>query len=198
MAAFAQIDDQIDRMAASCAEKERRFVGCDAWAIGGNQQIGAQCIVFVLLAQFAQAGGANFLAHLDQELDVEAKLAALCQNGRECRDVDAVLAFVVGGAAAVNAIALDAERPRREPRPPQIVEAAHRVAVAVDQHGQVARIFDPLGHQERWAFAARIIEGAAGETERGERRHHLVAQIGLHGFGALRLLAGARNGDPPA
>ena len=185
-------------MAAARAEKQRRLVGRDARPVGGDQQVGAQRAVLVLLAELAQAGRADLFAHLDQEFDVEAEPAALRQHRGERRDVDAVLALVVGGAAAVDALALDGERPRRQSRAPQIVEPAHGVAVAVDQHGQRVRVFDALGHQERRAVALRILEHAAGEAERRERRRHLVAQIGPQRLGALRLLAGARDRDPPA
>jgi hypothetical protein len=41
MAALAQIDDELDRMAAARAEKKRRPIGCGARAIGCNEQIGA-------------------------------------------------------------------------------------------------------------------------------------------------------------
>ena len=114
MTALAQVDDQVDRVAAARAEKECRLVGRDPRPVGGDQQVGAERAVLVLLAQFAQTGRADFFAHLDQEFDVEAEPAALRQHRRECRDVDAVLALVVGGAAAVDAVAFDLERPWRQ------------------------------------------------------------------------------------
>ena len=57
------------------------------------------------------------------------------------------------------------------------------------------RILDALGDQRR--RAVRIVEDAAGESERGERRRDLVVQIGAQRGGARRLLTRARNGDAP-
>ena len=136
MTAVAQIDDQVDRVPAAGAQKERRLAGCDPRPVGRNQKVGAERAVLVLLAQLAQSRRADLFTHLDQEFDVEAEPAAFFKHRRERGNVDAVLALVVGGAAAVDAVALDLERPWRQSITPQIVEPADGVAVAVDQYGQ--------------------------------------------------------------
>ena len=41
MSALAQIDDQVDRLAAAGAQEQRRLVRRDARAVRGDQQIGA-------------------------------------------------------------------------------------------------------------------------------------------------------------
>src|SRR5262249_60561715 len=96
--------------------------------------VGAQEVVLVLHAKLAQSGGADLLSHLDENLRVEAEAPALGDDRGECGDVDAVLTLVVGGSTAVEALALDGQRPGRETLPPEIVEAAHGMAVTVNQH----------------------------------------------------------------
>ena len=177
--AFAQIDDQLDRVGAARAEKDRRPVRRDARTVRSDQQVRPQQPMLVLNAKFMQPRGTDLLSHLDQDFDVEAQTraitSALGEHRGERRDVDAVLPLVVGRAATVEARAFDGDRPRREARPPQIVEAAHGVAVAVDQQGEQRRILDPLRHQEWRTFG--VVEHARGESERGEARHHLVVEI---------------------
>src|SRR5712692_4993603 len=107
MRALAQIDDQLDRVAAARAEKDRRLLRRDARSVRGDQQIRLEEFLPVLGAQLAQSGRTDFLAHLDQDLDVEAEPSALGEHRRERRDIDAVLSLVVRAAAAVPAIALD-------------------------------------------------------------------------------------------
>ena len=151
--ALAQIDHEVDRVAAARPEKQRRPVGRDPRAVRGDQQIRAQEFMLVLGAKLAQPGGAHFLSHLDQNLYVEAEAAALGDDRRERADVDAVLALVIGRTAAVDARALDGQHPGRKARPPQIVEAADGIAVAVDQNGDRGAVLHALGHQEwrtRW------------------------------------------------
>src|SRR5262245_66593134 len=76
MGALAQIDDEVDRVAAARAEKQRRPLGRDPRAVRGDQQIRPQEFMLVLGAKLAQSGGAHFLSHLDQNLGVEAEAAA--------------------------------------------------------------------------------------------------------------------------
>ncbi len=196
MRARAQFDDQIDRIAAARAEENRRLVRRDARAVGADQHVGLEQIVAVPRAQFAQARRADFLRHLDQYLAVEAERAAFLQHGGKGGNVDAVLAFVVGGAAAIDALAFDDDPPRLKARPPQLVLAGDGVAMAIDQHGDESRILDALGDQRR--RPARIVEDAADKSERGERRHDLIVEISTERAGARRFLAGAGNGDAPA
>ena len=147
----------------------------------------------MLRAQFAQAHRADLLGHLEQDFAIEAERAAFREHRRQRADIDAVLALVVGGAASVDALALDHDLPRRQSRPPEIVETANGVAVAVDQRGDEVRIFHALGHQDR--RPERIVEHAAGEAEPRQRRHDLVDQIRTQRAGALRLLTRTRDGD---
>src|SRR5215475_5362509 len=151
--------------------------------------------MLVLGAKLAQSGGAYFLSHLDQNLYVEAEAAALGDDRRERADVDAVLSLVIGRAAAVDARALDGHHPGRKARPPQIVEAADGIAVAVDENGDRGVILHAFGHQE-WR-TPRVVENARRKSERGEARRHLVVEIAAQRGRAFRLLARARDGDPP-
>jgi hypothetical protein len=150
--ALAQIDDKVDHGAAARAEKDRRPVGRDARAVRRDQQVRPQQLILVPQAKLAQPGRADLLAHLDQDLHVEAqgraRAAALGEHSRERRDVDAVLSLVIGGAAAVDARALDAHHPGGKAAAPLLVEAADGVAVPVDQHGEQRRVLDALSHQE--------------------------------------------------
>src|SRR5215471_11311270 len=195
MSALAQIDDEIDWVAAARSEKDRRPIGRDPRAVRGNQQIRLQELMLVLGAKLAQSGGADFLSHLDQNFGVEAEAAALGDDRGECGDVDAVLSLVVGGAAAVKTRALDGQHPGRKAAPPQIVEAAYRIAVAVDQNGDRGVVLLAFRYQER--RARRVVENARREAERSEARHHLVVEITAQRTRALRLLARAGDGDPP-
>ncbi len=197
MSALAQIENQVDRVAAAGAEIDGRLAGRDARPVRGDQQIGFQQLLLVPRAELGHAGGAHLFAHLDQHLGVEAEPAALGEDRGQRRDIDAVLALVVGGAAAVDAVALDGQGPGRKPRPPQIIETADGVAVAVEQDGDQLGIFDAFRHQERRALAQRVVENARREVELGQARHHLVVEIGAQHAGALGLLAGARDGHPP-
>ncbi len=191
MAALAGVDRQIDRIGAAAAEIDGRpFLG-EPRTVGGDQHVGAERLA-VFGAQFAQARGAGLLAHLDQPLGVEAELAALGENGIESCEIDAVLAFVVGGAAAPVAPGGLVELPRVAPLLPASFEAADDVAMAVAEHGRVQRVLDALGEQER-PFRLGMGEDAAGKAERIERRLHLLVDIAGEVRAALRILALRRD-----
>src|SRR5262249_6881115 len=96
MGGLAQIEDEVDRVAAARPKKQRRPIGRDPRAVRGDQQIRLQEFIFVLCAEFVQSGGAHFLSHLNQNLGVEAEAAALGDDRRQRGDVDAVLSLVVG------------------------------------------------------------------------------------------------------
>ena len=83
-------------------------------AVGGDQHVGFEPR-FMLLAERLQARRTEFLAGLQHELRIEAELAALGDHGLQRRHVDRVLAFVVGGAASVIAVAFLLEHPRPMP-----------------------------------------------------------------------------------
>ena len=161
MAALAQIDDELDWMAAA----RRRPIGCGARAVRCNEQVGTQEVMLLRDAKLAQAGRAHFLSHFDENFRVEAEPAALGQDRRERGDVDAVLPLVICSTATVQALTFDREHPRRQSRAPQIIEAAHCVAVPVDQQRERGALLLALGHQKwrtRW-----IVQNARGEAERG-------------------------------
>src|SRR5262249_61678876 len=141
-------DEKREGKSAAAAEIAGRTVGGEPRAVGGDQRVGGEQVA-VLGADLAQAGRADLLAHLEQPFGVEAEPAALLEHRGERRDVDRVLALVVGGAAAVvAAVSLD-ELPGREAGLPAGVEPADHVAVAVDQHGPQAGTLDALAEQER-------------------------------------------------
>src|SRR5262249_14193872 len=193
MAALAQIDDELDWMAAARAEKKRRPIGCGARAVRCNEQVGTQEVMLLRDAKLAQAGRAHFLSHFDENFRVEAEPAALGQDRRERGDVDAVLPLVICSTATVQALTFDREHPRRQSRAPQIIEAAHCVAVPVDQQRERGALLLALGHQKwrtRW-----IVQNARGEAERSEARHHLVLEIAPQRGSAFRFLAATRNGN---
>jgi len=67
--------------------------------------------------------------------------------------------------------------------------------VAVDEDGDRGVVLLAFRHQER--RARRVVENARREAKRSEARHHLVVEITAQRTRALRLLARARDGDPP-
>src|SRR5918994_239423 len=107
VSALAQIDIEMDAVAAAAAEEDGRPIGRKPRPVGGQEQIGLQFLA-VSLAHLPQVGRADLLAGLDDEFGVEAELAAAgLTHGTQGREIDAVLALVVGGAATVDALALD-------------------------------------------------------------------------------------------
>src|SRR5262245_64803428 len=101
VSALAQIYIEMDAVAAAAAEENGRPVGGKPWPVGGQEQIRLQFFA-VGFAHLPQVGRADLLAGLDDEFDVEPELAAAgLAHGTQCCEVDAVLALVVGGAAAI-------------------------------------------------------------------------------------------------
>ncbi len=148
----------------------------------------------MLGADLAQAGRAGLLAHLDQPFEIEAEAAAHCEHGGERRDVDGVLALVVGGAAAVVAAVGFDELPGRQARLPVGIEAADHVAVAVDEDGRQAVALATLADQERPARLG-MAQHPAGEPERLERGLHLGLDVARKLARPIRVLALGRDGD---
>ncbi len=104
-AARAQLQHQVEVEGAARAGGDGRDLGLDARAVAGDQHVGGE-FLGVGGDELAQAGGAALLGHLQHDLHVEAELAvALRDHGFERGDVQRVLALVVGGAAAVPAVA---------------------------------------------------------------------------------------------
>src|SRR3954469_4302740 len=86
-------------------------------------------------AHLPQVGRADLLAGLDDEFGVEAELAAAgLAHGTQGREIDAVLALVVGGAAAIDALALGGGFPGIEIVAPFACHAIDDIAMAIGEH----------------------------------------------------------------
>ena len=185
MAARAQIHAEVEVEDPARAHEDRRPVRGQARPVRGDEDIGREELL-VRGAEFAQAGRAVLLAGLDQQDGVEAQRAALLEDGGQGRDVDAVLALVVGRAAAVPAVALLGQDPGVEARPPLVVVAAHHVAVAVAHHGGQLVALVAARDQEGPAALERVVVDRAVEAERLQDRRHLLGEVTVE----LRLLRG--------
>ena len=176
----------MDADAAAAAKEDGRPIGGEPRPVGGEQQVGFQ-LVAQRGADLVKVGRADLLAHLDQEFGVEAEPAAARLAHRLQRgEIDRVLALVVGGAAAIDAVADRRCRPGIEPVAPLAVHARNDVAMAVNQYGRQLRGLAMLGDKEG-RLAARRFHQPALEVERGKDRAHFLLQIGAQ----LRLAAGA-------
>ena len=140
--------------------------------------------------EVAQADRAALLAGLQHQLQVEAQpAAALRQHRLQRGEVQRVLTLVVGGAAAVPAIAFLGEPPRIEARAPLVLQSAHRVAVAVGEDGRPRGVLHPFGGQDRAEAGVRIGVDRDGEAHALQPRADRRVEVALHvGFvaGVLR------------
>src|SRR5688500_1947377 len=100
-----------------------------------------------------------------------------------------MLRFVVGGAAAVPALAVDGERPRIEVMAPLAFEAADNVAVAVAQHRRQAIALVARRDEERSALGDRVGQDLGRIAHAPEGRRDLALQIDAELRPALRHLA---------
>ena len=129
-------------------------------------------------ADLPQIGRADLLAGLDDELGVEAELAAAgLAHGAQCREVDAVLAFIVGRAAAIDAVAFGRGLPRIEIVAPFAFHAVDDIAMAIGKHGRQRGILAIVG-QQIWPLAGRRFDQARGEIELGKGRLQVLDEIG--------------------
>ena len=161
----ARVDTQIEVHAAARAQEQGGPLGRNAGTVGGQEQIGAQRVA-VLLADLAQAGGAHFLAHLHQQLEGIAQPAlAHCQHLLQCRQIDAVLALVVGRAAAIPAVTVHHHLPGLQAGAPLGGVAAHHVAMAVAEHGKRRVGLGAFGKQEGRATGHGVGPDLAGKTQ---------------------------------
>ena len=120
--------------AATAAEENRRTIGGKPRPIGCQKQIGRQLIAQGL-ANLAEIRRPDLLAGFNDELGIEAEPATAClANGAKRRQIDAVLSFVVGGAAAVDTIVDGCRPPRVQIVPPLSRHAIDDIAVAVHQN----------------------------------------------------------------
>ena len=152
----------------------------------------------MLLAQLAQPRRAGFLAHFKQQLEVEpqapvAGLEHLLQGG----EVDAVLALVIGGAAAVPALAFQGQIPRVEAFAPLLGIAWHHIAMAVAEHGAQRRVFQARGNQER-PTGLRVAQHLAVKTQALQQRldffHQVTQQFA--GVGGVLAVTAKRHPAP--
>ena len=126
----------MDADAATAAQEQRRPIRRQPRPVGGHEQIGLERVA-IEVADLAEIGRADLFAHLDDEFGIEAELAAAGLAHRAERGhVDAVLALVVGGAAAIEANARNRRAPGIAAVAPLALHAVDDVAMAVDQHGR--------------------------------------------------------------
>ena len=105
--------------------------------------------VLVLRAELLQSGRADFLSRLYEYFQVEPQHPSRGNRRRHGAKVDRMLALVVGGAAAVEPVALALQLPGIEPGLPACILAADHVAVAIGKNRDERWVFDALGDQER-------------------------------------------------
>ena len=120
----------------------RKMVGRSAESRGPSEARNRSALQLIAqrFADLAQIRRADLLAGLDDEFGIEAELAAArLANRTQRRQIDAVLALVVGGAAAIDALAFGGRLPRIEIVAPFAGHAVDDVAMAVGEHGRAAR-----------------------------------------------------------
>ena len=179
MAALAQVAHEIEVDGAAAAECDGWALRAHARAVGGDQNVGGE-VGLVRRHQLGEALGARLLARLDDELDVEAELAAaLLAHALEDRHVEGVLALVVGGAAAIDAIAVARGDPGTLALGPLVLQAADDVAMAVAEHGRQLGILDAGGEQHRPLARQRVVVDAGREPHARERGRHLLVQVAV-------------------
>jgi hypothetical protein len=107
-----------------------------------------------------------------------------------------MLPLVVGHATAVDpAHALD-QAPGGQSLAPFALEAAHHVAVAVDQHARQIGVLDALRQQER-AAKRRIDQHLAHEAHLLQHRPHVAGEVEGEIGRAARLAALGRHRHQP-
>ena len=176
--------------------KMRRPAMVEPRPVRADQRVGLERRL-VGLAEVGQARRAGLLAGLDQDRRVEAERAALLEHAGQRRDVDGVLALVVGRAAAIHLLAFDHDLPRRQALPPLVLLAADHVAMTVGQHRRLASRPRPGGRSgtariRRADWAARCSRSRACCSDSA----HLARDVLLQRGHRALLLAGGGDGDP--
>ena len=168
MAALAQIDDQVDQVAAARAEEQRRPVGRDARTVRGDQEVGLEQAVLVPLAQLAQPAEPTSSPISIRSLTLKprgwprsASTAASAAMLIECWPL--LSAVPRPYMRSPSTVSDQGERPGA----PQLVETADGVAVAVDQDGQ-QRGSSMRSATRNGRSPARIVEDVAVKAERRE------------------------------
>ena len=192
--AFAQLQREVEVHRAARTQEHRGAVAAQARAVAGDQHVGTQRLA-LRRAEGRQAGAAGFFAGFQQPLHVEAQAPTLLQHQRQRRQVDAVLALVVGRAAAVQAFAVPRQLPRSRALLPAGVLAADDIAVAVDQHRGQRIALVARGRQERPETRLGVVVQRDGEAQPRQRRAHLVGQVGQQCRAAGRVLAFGADGN---
>ena len=195
VAAFAQVDHQVHVERAARAEEHGRLAWLQARAVGGDEHVRLQEIL-VLGTDFPQSGGTHLLAGLDQHLEIEAQLAACLDRRRGGGKIDGVLALVVGGATAVETLAVARQLPGIESLLPALVLAPDDVAVTVREDRDEGRVLDALSEEKRPASGKRIWKQSALEPQALEAGLHFGREVALEVCGPLRVLAFGGDGDP--
>jgi len=106
-----------------------------------------------------------------------------------------VLALVVGGAAAVEPVAVALQHPGIQAGLPARFLSADHIAVAVRQDRDQRRILDALSDEEGSMVAGRVVEDPAVKAELLETRLHLPGEIAGKLGAARGILAFGGNGD---
>src|SRR6266478_8500165 len=105
MRTVAQVQVEMNPHSPAAAEEYRGTIGRKPRPVGCQKQIGGQLIA-QRFTDLAQVRRPDLLAGLDDEFGIEAEPAtAGLAHGPKRRQIDAVLPFIVGGAATVNTIA---------------------------------------------------------------------------------------------
>ena len=141
VAALAQVDDQVE-LDSRRARRETASAGrarCAARRMRSGRSARERAVL--VRSQSSRRPGEPISSPISiRSLTLKPSRPRSASTAASAAMLIAVLAFVVGGAAAVDALALDG-RASTAPGPARqsVVEAAHGVAMAVDQHGERAR-----------------------------------------------------------
>ncbi|CAH0325967.1 hypothetical protein SRABI106_04552 [Rahnella aquatilis] len=192
----AGIDGQTEIDRTPRAEEQRRAHSTQARAVGGQENVGAELVV-IIAAQFGQPRRADFFTHFEQQFAVKAETATTCfEDLFQRRNINAVLAFVVGAAASVPAVTFFFQRPWRQITAPVVIVAEHHVAVAIAQYGGQFAVFNARSNQERTVGGMRIFHAEQAETHRRKCRFNLFIEITCQFSVSLIALAFGGNSHP--
>src|SRR5258705_10191231 len=142
MRTIAQVHVEMYPHSAAAAEEYGGTIGRKPRPVGCKKKVSGELIAqgFTDLAQVRRP---DLLARFNNEFGIEAEPAtAGLAHGPKRRQVDAVLPFIVGGAAAVNTIVARRGPPRIQIIAPFSRHAFDNVAVPVHQN-----------RRRRWTFA---------------------------------------------